>query len=54
MIAQLGSREKGAVAKRGFDKSTPQKAVGVLKHGAGMVMSPRWALRELGGKILEL
>jgi hypothetical protein len=31
--AQLGSREKGAAAKRGFARSAPQKAMGIWKHG---------------------
>lgn len=38
---QLGSREKGMVAKHGFARSISQKAVGNWKHGAGMVMTSR-------------
>ena len=30
------------------------KAVGVLKHGAGVVATHQWELSELGGEILEL
>lgn len=54
MEVQLGSREKGRVAKHGFAKSTPQKAVRILKHAVGMVVTHQWELSELGGKILEL
>jgi hypothetical protein len=50
---QLGSREKGT-AKRGYAWYAPQKAVGVLKHGAGVVTTSQWELSELGGEILEL
>lgn len=54
MEVQLGSREKGRVAKHGFAKSTPQKAVRILKHAVGMVVTHQWELSELGGEILEL
>ena len=53
MVAQLGSREKGTVAKHGFARSAPQKAMRILKHGVGMVMTCQWVLRELG-EIVEL
>jgi hypothetical protein len=36
--AWLGNlRERYNVAKHGFARCVPQKSVGVLKHGAGMV-----------------
>ena len=54
MAAQLGSREKGTAAKHEFARCAPQKVVGVLKHGAGVVMTRHWALRELTIEILEL
>jgi hypothetical protein len=37
MAAWLGSREKGMLAKCGFACCAPQKAMGVLKDGAGVV-----------------
>ena len=52
--AQLGSRENGMAAKHGFARSAPQKAVGILKHGVGVVATRQWELSELGGEILEL
>jgi hypothetical protein len=42
------------VAKHGFARCAPQKAVGVLKHGAGVVATCQWEFSELGGEILEL
>ena len=36
-----------------FARCVPQKAMGVLKHGAGMVGTHQWELSELGGEILE-
>jgi hypothetical protein len=51
---QLGSREKGMEAKHGFARSTPQKAMGIWKRGAGVAMTHQWELSELGGKISEL
>jgi hypothetical protein len=30
---QQGSREKGTMAKHGFARSAPQKAVGIWNHG---------------------
>ena len=54
MAAQLSSREKGMVAKCGFAESVPQRAVGILKHGSGMVTTCQWELSKLGGEILEL
>lgn len=54
MVARLGSRKKGRVTKHGFARSAPQKAVGVLKHGAGMVVTSQWEFRKQGGEILEL
>ena len=38
----------------GLQDVHPQKAVGNLKHGAGMVATRQWELRELGGEILKL
>ena len=52
--AQLSSREKGTAAKHGLPRSVPQKAVGILKHGIGMVMTHQWEFSELGGEISEL
>jgi hypothetical protein len=40
--------------KHGFISCAPQKAMGVLKHGAGVVKTHQWELNELGGEILEL
>ena len=54
MVAQLGSREKGTVAKHGFASSVPQKAMGILKCGVGVVVICQWELSKLGGKISEL
>ena len=43
------------VAKRGFARCAPQKAVGGgLKHVAGVVATCQWELSDLGGEILEL
>jgi hypothetical protein len=42
------------VAKCGFARIVPQKAMGILEHGAGMVTTHQWELSELGGEILEL
>ena len=52
--AQLGSREKGMVAKHGFARSVPQKAVGILKNRVGVVVTHQWELSKLGGEISEL
>jgi hypothetical protein len=41
-------------AKHGFARSTPQKAMGIWKRGAGVAMTHQWELSELGGKISEL
>ena len=38
--AQLSSREKGTAEKCGFVWCAPQKDLGVLKHGTGMVAAP--------------
>lgn len=53
-MARLGSREKDTAAKCGFAGGAPQKAVGILKHGVGVVATHQWELGELGRKILEL
>ena len=53
MAAQLSSREKGTVAKHGFARSAPQKAMGIWKSGAGVVVT-QWELSESCGKISEL
>ena len=54
-VAWLGSREKGiAAAHCRFPRSAPQKAMGVLKHEAGVVATCQWELSKLGGEILEL
>lgn len=45
MAAQLSSREKGTVAKHGFARSAPQKAMGIWKHGAGVVVTHQWVTR---------
>ena len=37
--AQLGSREKGMATKYEFVRSTPQKAVGIWKNGAGIAVT---------------
>ena len=45
---QLSSREKSRAAKRGFARSASQKAVGIWKHGAGILSSgnlARWVER---------
>jgi hypothetical protein len=52
-MTQLGSREKDLAAKCGFARSTPQKAMGIWKRGAGVVMTHQWELIELGGEISE-
>lgn len=52
--AQLGSRETGRAAERGFARSARQKAVRILKCGVGVVMTCQWELRELVGEISEL
>jgi hypothetical protein len=41
-------------AKHGFARCAPQKAMGVLKHEAGVVTAHQWEVRELGREILEL
>jgi hypothetical protein len=48
---QLGSREKGIEAKRGFVRCAPQSHG---KCGAGIVVTSQWELSELGGEISEL
>ena len=50
----LGSGEKGNVTKCGFARCAPQKDLGVLKHGAEMVVTHQWELSMLGREILEL
>jgi hypothetical protein len=50
-VAHLGSREKGMAAKCGFNRCAT-KAIGVLKHGAGMVVTHQWELSKLGGDVL--
>ena len=52
--AQPGSREKSTAATHGFARSAPQKAVGIWKCGAGVVVTCQWELSLLGGKISEL
>jgi hypothetical protein len=47
-VAQLGSIEKSAMAKHGFARSEPQKAVGILKCGVGVVLTSQWELSKLG------
>lgn len=42
--AQLGPREKGMAAKHGFARCVSEKAMGVLKHGAGVVVTGQWEL----------
>jgi hypothetical protein len=54
MMALLGSRETSMAAKHGFALCAPQKAMGVLKHEAGMVVTRQWELSELDGEILKL
>ena len=54
VVTQLGSTVKGTVAKHGFARSAPQKAVGIWKRGASMVVTCQWELSELGGEISEL
>ena len=54
MAARLIIERKGIVAKGGFVRSAPQKAVGTLKHGAVVVATCQWEFSELGGEILEL
>ena len=41
-VVQLGSREKSTAAKHGFARCV--QAVGVLKHGAGVVATRQWEL----------
>ena len=41
---QLGSREKGMATKYEFVRSTPQKAVGIWKNGAGIAVTHQWKL----------
>jgi hypothetical protein len=43
----------GMVAKHGFARSAPQKAMGILKHEAGVVVTGQWELRESGGKMVR-
>ena len=50
VVPQLGSREKGAVAKHGF---APQKAMGIWKRGTGVVATCQWELSKLGWEISE-
>jgi hypothetical protein len=54
VAARLIIERKGIVAKGGFVRSAPQKAVGTLKHGAVVVATCQWEFSELGGEILEL
>ena len=49
----MGFKRKGYRSKGGFLRGVPKK-VGVLKHGAGVVVTRQWELSELGGEILEL
>jgi hypothetical protein len=42
------------VAKHGFARSVPQKAVGILKNRVGVVVTHQWELSKLGGEISEL
>ena len=51
---QLVSREKSTVTKCGFSRSATQKAMGILKHWATMLVTYQWEIRKLGGEILEL
>jgi hypothetical protein len=52
--AQLGSREKGTVAKHGFARSTQPKAVGIWKRGAGVVVTLQWELSKPSCTLSEL
>jgi len=38
-VTQLGSREKGTAAKRGFARSAAQLAVEIWKHGVGVAVT---------------
>jgi hypothetical protein len=49
VVAHLGSREKGKAAKHGFARGAPQKVLGVLKRGAGVVAKCLWELSKQGG-----
>jgi hypothetical protein len=49
VVAWLGSREIGTVTKLGFARSVPLKALGILRHGAGVAMTHQWELSKLGG-----
>ena len=51
---RLGSREKGTGSKSWVCQMCTTKAMGDLKHRAGVVMTCQWELSELGGDILEL
>jgi hypothetical protein len=42
------------VTKHGFARSTPQKAMGILKHEDGVVVTRQWEFSKLGRKISEL
>ena len=42
---RLASREKGTAVKHGLARNAPQKALGILKHGAGVVASASWVER---------
>lgn len=46
-VTQLGSREKGMSTKQGFARSACQKALGTLKHGAGVVVTHQWEPRKI-------
>ena len=52
-VTQLSFREKGTAAKHGFARSAPPKGCENLEHGAGVVATFQWELRELGGEISE-
>lgn len=54
MAAPLASREKDMAAKHGFARSALQKAVGIWKHGAGVIVTHQGDLNELSGKISDL
>ena len=53
-MEQLNWVPERKVQRCGFARSTPQEAVGIWKHGAGVVVTHQWELYKLGGEISEL
>jgi hypothetical protein len=47
-------QSKSMVAKCELARSAPQKAVGILKCGFGVVVTRQWEIIKLGGETSEL